>query len=522
MALAPPTPESPPDRVIKLPGGRVIHYDRLTPAEREDADKLLAEFELIVKRSPIQGFEPHGPAQARFIEAQTKMIAAIAGNRFGKTTSLVVWMLKECLPKEALPSWLRALRRFDERVDVWIMVPSEDKILDSLKPAFEKWVGARYFKGGSWGRAYNGESRTLTLVNPHAGTGVSWSTVAFKTYKMDASTLGGASLWAVGYDEPPPRAHREEGRTRLVDHDGVELFAFTPITTNVAYAKKIIWNRREDPDITLVRGSIHDNTVLPAHAIAAWEREFADDPLLAARRDGDFVDVGGQIYPLLERRVIEPWDPAAKAPGRFETVVVAIDPGVRNCGITFVDWDNHDVGTVFDELLIQDGDVETYAQEIRATLARWGIPVDAVHFVIDPKSAQVRSMVDKQTVQTALASQGIFCSPAEQAVEAGVFQVNGRLKRNRLWVCRNCTKLRAEADEYVAKPRDDGVFEVLKQHDHLCDSLRYACMTHPYYPDYEAAAPSRDLGAPAFVPNRALAASEMVVRPDVGPLGPMG
>ncbi len=513
---------APPERVIRLPGGRRIFYDRLSKAERAQADVELAELDRLLERNPIQGFDAHSDAQQEFIAARTRIVAAIAGNRFGKTTSLVIKALIECLPREALPERLAAHKRFGERVDGWIMVPTEEKVFDSLKPAFEKWVGAEFFKGGSWGKAFNAERMQLTFANPFKG-GCNWSTIGFKTYKQDESTLGGASLWFVGYDEPPPKGHREEGRTRVIDHGGFEMFAFTPITTNVAYAKRIIYNRREHPDITLVRGSIHDNTVLPPDAIAAWRAEFLDDPLLRAREFGDFVDVGGQIWPQLEHRLVEPWDPAdeqARKAGRFADVVVSIDPGVRNCGITFIDFDSHNVGTVFDERLLQDSDVEDYDREIRAKLAHWGIPLARVDFRIDPKTGVARSQIDKQSsVRSALAALGIGCTLGENAVEAGITQVRGRLRYERLWICRNCVLLRAEADDYVGKPRDDGVFEVLKQSDHLCDSLRYGCMARPFYPAYELAAPCRNLGAPVFRPGHALPASQLVTTPDSPPLG---
>jgi hypothetical protein len=61
-------------------------------------------------------------------------------------------------------------------------------------------------KGGSWGKAFNGARMELRFKNG--------STITFKTYKQDPSTLGGARLALGGYDEPPPKKHREEGRMR--------------------------------------------------------------------------------------------------------------------------------------------------------------------------------------------------------------------------------------------------------------------------------------------------------------------
>lgn len=478
----------PEERVYRLPGGVEIAYDRLTEAERAEADVELAEFAALVRRNPLMGFEWHSEAQRVFLAARTRVVAAIAGNRFGKTTSLIVRALIDLLPAEALPPHLRAFKRFHGRIDGWIVCGTEAKIFDTMKPALEQWVGAEFFRGGNWGKAFNGERMQLTFADG--------STVTFKTYEQHSSTLTSASLWFVGYDEPPPKDHREECRTRLVDHGGYEMFAMTPIKTNTGYIKKAIFKQREAPHITLVRGSIHDNSAIPEANKLAWfaDMESNQDLHMRARMYGEFVNAGGQIYELFERRVIE--RPAAGSIRGLD-VVVGIDPGVRNCGIVFGAFDAENVGTIFDELLLQDATVADYAREIRRKLDTWMIPLSGVQFVIDPASRS-RSQINAESVQSALAVEGIYCTDGQNAVEAGIQQVRGRLQAERLWVGRNCVLLRDEADEYEAEDRDDGEFKPVKQNDHLMDAMRYLCMARPWYPSLEAAAPQRNLG---FVAN---------------------
>jgi phage terminase large subunit-like protein len=495
-----------PDRVVSLPGGRRIFYDRLSPGERRVVDDELRVFFELVERNPLQGFEWHSSAQREFLAARTPVVAAFAGNRFGKSTVLVVRALVECLPAKALPERLRGFKRFDGPVAGWLLAPTEDKIFDSLKPALERWCGPEFFRGGSWGKAFNGERMMLSFANG--------STVAFKTYKQDPSTLGGASLHFVGYDEPPPREHREECLTRLADHDGFELFAMTPLNTNTGWVRREIFKKRESPDITVVRGSMHDNPTLSKSAVARILGTYHNDLWRRAREFGDFVDVGGIIYEDFERCVIDP--PATDDLDRSD-VVVGIDPGIRNCGVVFVAFDRENRGVVFDELLLQDATVEDYAREIWRVLDRWRVRRTAPLFVIDP-AARSRGQVNAQSVQAALAALGIGCADGQNAVEAGIQQVRGRLQHKRLLISRACVRLRDEADEYAAEDRPDGEFKPIKQNDHLLDALRYACMARPWFAVVEARAPERNLG---FRPGHAIPGRFLTVPSEVPPLGSM-
>lgn len=495
-----------PDRIISLPGGRRIHYDRLSDAERVVVDDELRVFWELIERNPLQAFEWHSQAQREFLAAATPVVAAFAGNRFGKSTVLVVRSLIECLKAEFLPERLRGFKRFDAPAHGWLLAPTEDKIFDSLKPAFERWTGAEFFRGGSWGKAFNGERMMLSFSNG--------STISFKTYKQDPSTLGGASLHFVGYDEPPPRDHREECLTRLADHDGFEMFAMTPLQTNTGWVKREIFKKRESPDITVVRGSMHDNPTLSKSAVARILATYHSDLWRRAREFGDFVDVGGQIYEEFERCVI---DPPARAELALDDVVVGVDPGIRNAGIVFAAFSKDNLATVFSELLLQDKTVEDYAKAIWATLDAWGIRRTAPLFVIDP-AARSRGQVNAQSVQAALAVLGIGCADGQNAVEAGIQQVRGRLQHRRLLISRACVRLRDEADEYAAEDRPDGEFKPIKQNDHLLDALRYACMARPWFPQVEALAPERNLG---FVPGRAIPGRYLTVPNEVPPLGNM-
>jgi phage terminase large subunit-like protein len=464
---------------------------RLAPyAHEPDVAEYLASLEQQIKENPLIDFEPH-PAgkdgrrpQLEFIEARTRVVAAFAGNRFGKSTVGGVCALRESLDASTLPELLRRTKRFDAPTAGWIMVPSEDKIDDSFRPVFQKWTPPSAFLGGSWGKAYNGSSHVLRFKNG--------STIGFKTYKQDPSTLGGAALHWILYDEPPPKQHREEGMMRLADHGGFEMFAMTPLKANTGYVRREIWKKRESPDITVVKGSIYDNPTLD-RATVDFVLGSHSDLWRRAREFGDFVDVGGLIYPDFERCVVpEPW-PAEFV--RTLTVVVAIDPGIRNAAMVWVGYDRDNVAYVFDELLLQDKVASDYAEAIRATNARWGIKKPL--YVVDP-AARSRGQTNAETVQNALIQAGIPALAGQNDVQAGITQVRTRMEHGRFWVSPACRGLRDEADDYAAKEpdegRDDSHLEPVKSNDHRLDAMRYAIMERFWDPAVETAQKNRALG----------------------------
>jgi hypothetical protein len=469
-----------------------------------------------IEQNHLLAFEPH-PAkdgrqpQLEFIEAMTRIVVAQAGNQFGKSTILTVCALRECLPDELLPPLLKRTRRYSGPVEGWILVPTEDKIFDSFQPAFEEWCPPEGFVGGSWGKAFNGARMMLRLKQ---------GTIYFKTYKQDASTLGGARLHFAGYDEPPPRKHREETRMRLVRFGGHEMFAFTPLDTNTGYLRKALFKQRAHADITLVRGSIYDNPHLDKATVNATLGDLSD-LWRQAREFGDFVDLGGLIYPEYQRCVLP--QPSVVTDVQGKDVVIGIDPGIRNAGIAYVAFDGDNSGLMFAEDLLQDSTPADYAKAIRQTLMRWGVSERECHFVIDP-AARSRGQVNAETVMAALAREGIYCNPGQNDVQAGIGQGRIRMAHGRLKINPVCLRVLDELDDYVAEEpaegKDDSHLTPVKSNDHILDAFRYAWMERFWDPVMEQDAPNRTLGwTPNVAPNLNDFPSPQVA---VGGMGSMG
>lgn len=476
--------------------------------KREAARQILAELEHLRKTNPLEFFQPHGDAQRTFLEARTRIVAAFAGNRFGKSTALVVKALAQSLNDEDLPAHIQPYRQVAAPCHGWLLCPSEAKIDDSLMPALRKWCPSRALKGGNFGKAYNAEKMILTFANG--------STIAFKTYKQDAATLGGADLDWVGYDEPPPKGHRNECIMRMAR--GVrEWYAMTPIRVNVAWIRREIWQKRADPNITVVRGQIHEN---PTNTPADVEFILSTYPDLEreARESGTFMDLSGLVYPKFDSAVVMP-----ESREFVHTLehIVGIDPGIRNAAFIFGGFDQHGMDWIWDELLIQDGTPSDYAEGIDAVLAKWGLSRGRAMFVIDPAARQ-RSQATGDTVQSELARVGIFTMNGSRDREAGQQQIRDRLKWGRLKVFSSCVGLRDEAEEFAyllvdeGKPEDQGPADDSPYH--RLATLRYQVMVRPFFPLAEARAPERNLG---WVPGKALRGDQVRPQPQYAPLGPL-
>ena len=474
-----------------------IDLARVAPEHREEALELLRLYEATVAANPLEVFEPHSEAQAEFLSATTPIVAAFAGNQFGKSTILMVRMLIELLSRADVPEHLRKYKRFEAPTHMWALCPTEDKVFDSLKPALEKWCPPSTLKGGNWRKAFNGERMQISFENG--------STLTFKTYKQDASTLGGATLHGVGFDEPPPRAHRDEAATRLLQFNGHEWYAMTPLKANTGWIRREIWRNREAPHITVVKGGMRDNPTLSPDAIERLLSSYANDLWRRAREFGDFMDIAGLVYADIERIVVPPPPPSMEKQfiAGLEHVV-GIDPGIRNAAFIFGGFDSHGVDWIYDEELVQNGTPSQYAAVIDRKLKRWGLRRSDVLFVIDPAARQ-RSQATGDTVQSELARLGIYTMNGVNDREVGQQNIRDRILHRRIQIFNTCVGILDDADEFAWEMEDDDDHITGAADDspfHRLATLRYQVMTRPFYPSLELKHPSeRNLGR---MPNQAL------------------
>lgn len=456
---------------------------RLQGNERHQAEFILQQLVATYEGNPLQRFhaclgdcgEPGctvHPKQHEFLSASTPVQAAFAGNRFGKTTALVVKCFIQHAPRESLPERLRPFKLTDRAPVIGRLLCPSFQVLESVNlPALREWAPRDLLLGGGFDKAWDKQHRTLRFADG--------GQLQVFTYEQDADKMGGAALDYVAYDEPPPQQVRRENVMRTADRNGFEMFAMTPVNIaggGIGWVYREIWKRREAPYITVVQGSIHDNPVLPKDRVEQVLAEYADEER-RAREFGEFVHIGGLVYSGgFEGVLIDP-----PSPKQLEghDIVVGIDPGLKNAAFVWIAFDENNHAHVFDEVLIQEGTVVDYAQSIRQTNSKWGISQPL--YVIDP-SARNRSLTNAESVEAELNRQGIYPIHGQNAVEAGVQQIRRRMQQGAFFVSRECRGLRSEAEEYRLEDRPDGEFKVVKENDHRADATRYGCMSRPWYP----------------------------------------
>lgn len=430
----------------------------------------------------------------------------------GKSTVGAVKALVQLIPRDLVPEHLLSAVCFPEKQAThgWALCPTEDKVFDSMLPALKKWCPPSALKGGGWARAFNGERMQLTFRNN--------STLTFKTYMMDSDRLGGATLDFVWFDEPPPRAHRDEAATRLLATNGPELYTMTPLKSNTGWIRREIWRKRESPDITVCKWSMRDNPYLHPGAIDRILASYKDDIWRQAREFGDFMSEAGLVYAGLERCVVKS-QPTRELIRSLEHVW-GIDPGIRNAAIVAGGFDSQGVDWVYDEKLIQNGTPTQYAQQIDLLLVRHGLRRDQVLFVVDPAARQ-RSQATGDTVQSELARVGIYTMNGNNDREAGQQQIRDRILHGRLKIFQRCVGIRDDADEFswdmddaadTIGPADDSPY-------HRLATLRYQTMVRPFMPQADDDELERNLGMRQ--PNEAVDIRRWRPQVEHGPLGPM-
>jgi hypothetical protein len=295
------------------------------------------------------------------------------------------------------------------------------------------------------------------------------------------------------------------------------MFAMTPLKTNTGWIRRDIFKQREHPDITVIRGSMHDNPLLDERTKQRVLGSYSD-VWRQAREFGDFVDVGGLIYPDFDRCVVSaPWTPGDV---KGWDIVVGIDPGIRNAGLVWVGFDSENVAYVFAEALLQDKTVKDYAKRIRQVNKLWNLDPNKIHYVCDPAARQ-RGQTNAETVMSLLTQEEIYANAGQNDRDMGFNQMRQRMEHGRFWVSPDCRIIRDEADDYAAEEpsegKDDSHIVPVKGHDHVLDACRYSVCERLWDPVVELEAPERNLG---WQPNEAPASKYLRGAPvQSAPLG---
>jgi phage terminase large subunit-like protein len=486
--------------------------EQLPKREREEALELLAEMEQVAIRNPLERYRPaschevyeggvlvsghpedvactadchHSPFHSEHAACK----AFFGGNRAGKTTTVIVDDIIQACPDELLPEHLRPFKKWTCPFYCRVMTPDMER---TMKPVIweklREWLPRDLLKGGSFDKSVDRASNSLRLE-----CGCRFD---FLSYEMSPDKFGGAALHRCHFDESPPKSIRTECLLRLVDYNGDEVYSLTPLK-GLDFTYKNIWKKRRNqpdeakrnPEIFAIQVGIYDNPLLSAVARDRVMAVVADDKDLAARRDGAFMSAEGAVYPEWESIVQPPPPQPSLYLQTMEAHVIAIDPGIRYAGFSFVSYDEENRSTTWRATKFENYVAEDYAREIKRGLAEHGLSLDSddLHITIDP-NAVARSIATGENILDELTKYDIYASPAQNDVETGVLQIRRRIRNDWavIWDVPETEALRDELEELqvdVDQDKDDGQFRIVKTKDHTSDSWRYNHMERSWLPE---------------------------------------
>lgn len=184
--------------------------------------------------------------------------------------------------------------------------------------------------------------------------------------------------------------------------------------------------------------------------------------LRAARSKGEPSLGAGAVYPIpVDEITVDPFPIPAWWPR-----VYGLDVGWKRTAAVWLAWDREN------DLLY--GYTEHYRGQAEPSIHANAIKArgDWIPGVIDP-AARGRQQADGQQLITSYRELGLKLTPADNAVEAGIYEVWERLSTGRLKLFKTMQNLLAEYRLY----RRDEKGKIVKEFDHAMDALRYAVMS---------------------------------------------
>ena len=479
-----------------LPSG--VKIEGLTPEALKDPDvqKLLQEVDLTLVENPLQKFFPHAK-QVAFMASEAKTKVYMGGTRSGKSTAGVVYLVIQLVDDPMVPKRLMPYKRWSAPVKARVIMPDFGATLMSVLETLHKWVPESQLREGSWEKAWKEKDHQLHFANG--------SMIDFLTLEQDVNKFGGVTRQIVLYDEEPKGDKGEEIRwntsMRLAEVNGEELFAYSPIHglgwTHDEFEEKKgpekapqVWEEQESEDypngLIVVRSSIYDNPYLSEEGLKGALAKIPE-AVRASYAEGNYTHFKGLVYPEFSA-AIHVIDESKIDTERIRPLlqVDGIDPGQQTTAVLFAGFDQEGRMLIYDEYKASGASAipANCAERIFDIRERWGLPPEPKYRLIDP-SAWTRELATGKRIDMAWKEAGMNVRPAQNEVEAGVFEVMRRMdfkdaegnKAPMILISSRCTHLLKEIGKYRLNPKEDGSFGVVKKEDHFCDVMRYIAMS---------------------------------------------
>ena len=283
--------------------------EALPPAERREAEEVLAILEAKRKSDPLAFYAPH-VKQVAFHGFTARRKGFFGGNQSGKTTAGLADDVIQAIDLDAVPDHLRKYKTFHPPFECRIMAETFPVLETTLIPKLQDLLPEAQLLGGAWRSAYEKDLRVLHFANS--------SKFFFMTYEQEVRKMGGATLDRVHFDEEPPLAVFNECRMRVMVRKGDLLFTMTPVF-GMTWTHEALWEQRgvqvakdvyRGENFECVTVDMEDNPSLTLEVIEEELRGLSKEERLA-RKSGHFVALHGLIYGEFDReRHIAPTPPS--------------------------------------------------------------------------------------------------------------------------------------------------------------------------------------------------------------------
>lgn len=302
------------------------------------------------------------------------------------------------------------------------------------------------------------------------------STIVLKTYEQGRASWQGTEVDFIWVDEECPSDVYGEALIRLMTTKGSMITTFTPLQGVTELVLSFLDNSQETESLDPVHVTICTWDDVPHLTEEEKRKTLARTPpqLQEARSKGVPTVGEGLVYPIDPKNItVDDF----VIPIHFKKAY-GMDVGWNNTAAIWGAWDiENDIIYIYSEHKQGQAEPVVHAKAIKAR-GEW------IKGQIDP-AARGRSQVDGEQLYMLYRKEGLKISPANNAVEAGIFNIWERMSTGRLKIFKSCTMFLRELSLY----HRDEKGKIVKTNDHLLDGLRYllnaepSAWTYPQKPD---------------------------------------
>jgi len=426
-----------------------------------------------------------------WFENEAKLVAAIGGNRAGKTTKLVLEMGSNCVgfrpwyPESSEWRTKGLARAGNRQVRNRYILPNFETHLSEVIFELKKWWPQEW-----WKISMRNERGSVREIEFYTG-----NTCTFMSHKQNVTDFEGTESDRIFYDEPPPRNVFTALQRGLVSTGGRGHMGCTLLDASGWFWDEVVTQAETgDKDILVTWHSMWDNTAenggyerQTVANVMAYLKLIGDPDERLAREHGHPMHVGGLV--------VSSWDPSLSVVEPFDlpddvVILSSIDPaGSRpfaglHCAVIETP-EGKEEAHFFDETFLPatSRDLGLFCQiwkEKEAGVTYPKHPSRSVVTLIDPfaNEPQKADRTGRTMREILYEDYGILTQDANRAGKrARLLRLNARIKEGSYRVWSSCRRMLIERRRWSW---DDKSPKLTRGPDDLWDNASYIDAADPF------------------------------------------